>query len=458
MPRWQQLQVPWNKLRRKKKDKKSQNYHNNNTQNVGPKKNSIQIITDDPAEEDALYFGSYSKNLANIIREAKPKFAIGIFGKWGTGKTTLMKMIKGELEKGKGKDKILTVWFDAWRYEKEKHLAVIPFLRQIRIALENKLKDQEDGESSRWTILRDALQKTFTAFMISTEFSVSPEGSPVSTSINFEKFYDSLKSKGSVFIDGERRQFHEHSTDYLQAALTVLKKELGDARIVVFVDDLDRCTPLNALEVIESIKAFFDIEGIVYVIGMDSDSIDHIIKEKYGEIPEIKGIDYLQKIVQLPFQIPVWKPQDIHESISTIISKGLGESKLADEFLKDKRKELIVKAIEPNPRQVKRFVNNIILARAVFGKEIDIDKLIAVQALNFRLKWNKFLELISEHDTTRKTFLRSIISLSKRKIKVFGMKMHSINLLKNNPMQIKLWLLRYEAFFKNLLKIRKMAV
>jgi hypothetical protein len=236
--------------------------------------------------------------------------------------------------------------------------------------------------------------------MASTEFSVSPAGSPVSTSTNLEKFSDSLKSKGSVFIDGERRQFHEHSTDYLQAALN----ELGDARIVVFVDDLDRCTPQNALEVVESIKTFFDIEGIVHVVGMDSESINHIIKQKYEGDPNVDGLSYLQKIVQLPFQIPVWKPQDIRESISKIISKGLEDPKLVDEFLKDNRKELIVKAIEPNPRQVKRFVNNIILARAVFGEQIETDKLIAVQALNFHPKWNKFLELISENNNTRKTF------------------------------------------------------
>jgi uncharacterized protein YjbI with pentapeptide repeats/molybdopterin-guanine dinucleotide biosynthesis protein A len=426
---WQQLRRPWQKLRRKNNDKNSQDYHddsnnrggaitqsttlrtttNSEPQNAAPKSSSkkIQIITDDPAEEDALYFQSYSENLANIIREAKPRFAIGIFGKWGTGKTTLMRMIKRELDKDN--EKVLTVWFDAWRYEKEKYLAVIPFLRQIRIALEKDLKKQEDGKngkSSRWTVLRDGLEKTFTAFMVSTEFSVSPADSPVSTSTNLEKFYDSLKSKGSVFIDGERKQFHEHSTDYLQAALNELRKdeETEDSRIVVFVDDLDRCTPQNALEVIESIKTFFDINGIVYVIGMDSESINHIIKQKY-EGSNIDGLNYLQKIVQLPFQIPVWKPQDIHEYISNIILKGL-EGDLLEEFEKDNRKLLIVKAVEPNPRQVKRFVNDIILANAVFGQDIDIkfDKLIAVQALNFRTKWNKFLELISENDATRKTF------------------------------------------------------
>lgn len=358
----------------------------------------IQIITDDPAEEDALYFQGYSEKLANIIKSTNPKFSVGIFGKWGTGKTTLMRMIKRELDKDN--DKILTVWFDAWRYEKEKYLAVIPFLRQIRIALEKDLEKQENGKPPRWEILRDGIEKTFTAFMVSTEFSVSPAGSPVSTTTNLGKLRDSLKSQGSIFISDERIALQEHSTDYLQTAL----KELGDARIVVFVDDLDRCTPQNALDVIESIKTFFDIEGIVYVIGMDSDSIDHIIKRKYEEGSNIDGFNYLQKIVQLPFQIPVWKSQDILESISKIISKGLEGSELLEEFEKDDRKKLIVKAIEPNPRQVKRFVNNIILARAVFGKDIDIDKLIAVQALRFRRGWNRFLELISEDDNTRKTF------------------------------------------------------
>src|SRR5215212_3795553 len=94
---------------------------------------TVKIIIDEPAEEDALDFKRYSQNLANIIKGTTPQFAVGIFGKWGTGKTTLMRMIEKELIKDIDKDEILTVWFDAWRYEKEKYLAVIPFLRQVRI-------------------------------------------------------------------------------------------------------------------------------------------------------------------------------------------------------------------------------------------------------------------------------------------------------------------------------------
>jgi predicted KAP-like P-loop ATPase len=93
----------------------------------------LKIIVDEPAKEDALYFQRYSKNLANIIRGTTPQFAVGIFGKWGSGKTTLMRMIEQEFDNEHDKEKILTVWFDAWSYEKEKYLAVIPFLRQVKI-------------------------------------------------------------------------------------------------------------------------------------------------------------------------------------------------------------------------------------------------------------------------------------------------------------------------------------
>jgi Cdc6-like AAA superfamily ATPase len=310
MSRWRWL--PWQRII-KSNYRNSQNYEDDSiiqsakTTNSDPKNsgnnNKIKIIIDKPAEEDALDFQRYSENLANIISgSTTPQFAVGIFGKWGTGKTTLMRMIERELL-DKASDTILTVWFDAWRYEREKYLAVIPFLRQIRIALENDLAKNRK-EPSRWDVLRRGLDRTFTAFIESTEFSVAPAGSPVSSTINLKKFSESLKSKGSTYIDGEHIQFHEHVTDYLKAALDKLysDKDTKGARIVVFVDDLDRCTPEKALEVLESIKAFFDIKGIVYVVGMDSESIDHIIKKSMERIQKLRGWTTCKRLFNFHFK------------------------------------------------------------------------------------------------------------------------------------------------------------
>lgn len=103
---------------------------------------------------------------------------------------------------------------------------------------------------------------------------------------------------------------------------------------------------------------------------MDSGSIDSIIKEKYGEGSDVKkGLNYLQKIVQLPFKVPTWKEKDISSSIGKIISRGLEGSDLVGEF--EKNNELIVNAVQLNPTEVKRFINNVILAESVI---IIIDK------------------------------------------------------------------------------------
>ena len=107
-------------------------------------KSDINIITDEPTKDDALDFNNYSQHLADIITNSTPRFAIGIFGEWGTGKTTLMKMIKDKLDNN---DDILTVWFDSWKYEKEKYLAIVPLIRTIEIELEDKmLKSRAEKE------------------------------------------------------------------------------------------------------------------------------------------------------------------------------------------------------------------------------------------------------------------------------------------------------------------------
>jgi hypothetical protein len=469
---------------------------------------TIKIITDEPTLEDALDFDSYSKKLADIIRNSSPRFAIGIFGGWGTGKTSLMKMIEANVLKGdylfnwervpgynndnynlkdyltknlpnlqwieskqfvksadektvsinnnnqylsisvdkketifpsmsvngkpfnnefiakrevedndnklnvykRDKD-ILTVWFNAWKYENEKYLAVVPFLRTIKITLDND-KDSKTGRS--WDGVRGALENTFRAFTESTSISLGL-GSYGSTQIDLSKFTDVFRADGYAKVGGESVHYHKHVTDYLEDSLSKLRQKSSNSRIVVFIDDLDRCHPKQALEVLDSIKTFFDIEGIVYVIGMDSDSINSIIEEKYGGAKDSdikktkKGLDYLQKIVQLPFQIPAWKESDIFNYIDKIISKGLEGSYLVEEFKKNKG--LIVKAVEHNPREVKRFINNIVLAKSVITDEKEpIDKLVAVQALIYRREWQKFLELITP-DEARKRFLAEYAKL-----------------------------------------------
>jgi Cdc6-like AAA superfamily ATPase len=349
--------------------------------------NNIKIISDEPdVERTVLDFPQYSKVFSDIIINSPPKFSIGIFGDWGTGKTTLMQMIRSHLKESKHKDKILTVWFDPWKYEKDQFLALIPLLKLIETEIEN------NKNTNSWNKIKEGVENTLTSFIESSKFNIGLL-SLGSAEVDLDRFKKSLTAGGSVDIEGNTRRYYSHPTEHLRNAL---KNEIRNkTRIVVFIDDLDRCTPEKSMEVLESIKSFFDLEGIVYVIGMNVTSIDNIIKSKYGKESEIQGVEYMDKIVQLPFRIPDWTNQDISTLIDTI-AKDLKDSELL-KALKQHR-EIIVNAIKNNPRDTKRFINDLIRTKAVFSTRnsqiAPIDQLIVVQALNFRAEWYKFLELI----------------------------------------------------------------
>ena len=93
------------------------------------------IITDDVVINPILDFNQYGDAVTNIIKNSYPKFTIGIFGDWGTGKTTLMEYIYRRLNDS---DNIIKVKFETWRYEREDQFALIPLLKTIAFALPDK--------------------------------------------------------------------------------------------------------------------------------------------------------------------------------------------------------------------------------------------------------------------------------------------------------------------------------
>ena len=115
------------------------------------------IITDNFSAQPILDFGAYSDALVKMIKNSHPNFTIGIFGEWGTGKTTLMKLIENKLHDGYNNERensnIVTVWFDAWKYENEKKFALIPLLKVIDYSIECKNDEKKKN-------LKNALKET----------------------------------------------------------------------------------------------------------------------------------------------------------------------------------------------------------------------------------------------------------------------------------------------------------
>lgn len=104
------------------------------------------IITDNFSQDPILDFKSYSNAIVKIIECSYPNFTIGIFGEWGTGKTTLMKNVFNELEHNKNNSifPIFPVWFNAWRYERENEFALFPMLQTIANSI-----PEESGDDNK---------------------------------------------------------------------------------------------------------------------------------------------------------------------------------------------------------------------------------------------------------------------------------------------------------------------
>jgi hypothetical protein len=130
----------------------------------------------------------------------------------------------------------------------------------------------------------------------------------------------------------------------------------GRRLLVVFIDDLDRCSPANVFQVFEAVKLYLDTPGFVFVIGFDSTVVSEAILEekKYSKV--ITSRDYLEKIIQIQYRVPV--PDD--EQVQAFISRCL-ESSSTTELFDPAMQSLVVDRNNRNPRKIKRFVNMFVL-------------------------------------------------------------------------------------------------
>lgn len=159
----------------------------------------------------------------------------------------------------------------------------------------------------------------------------------------------------------DHRQAQLRSIEQFQAEFArLIKQHLLNhgARLVVFVDDLDRCLPEKAIEVLEAIKLFLDVEGCTFLLGLDESMIACGIKVKYqtlalrreGEPNEwptpIDGAAYLEKIIQLPVRLPRIEPAHMRPFIKQL-------AVLPEEHCE----EVSAQGLETNPRKVKRGLN-----------------------------------------------------------------------------------------------------
>jgi hypothetical protein len=368
---------------------------------------STPLLDDQPASHDLLHFGEFSAALRDVIVNpgTRTPFIVGIFGRWGTGKTTLMRMLERDL----AATDATTVWFSAWLYGQEKEIWAA-FLQSLTSRLAARLRFVDKMRFSAsvfrrglsgamllyqlpeylWRVILVAAPLIAAAALsqhVASDAALLLQSGGVLASLALAAW--ALLKPAATAIQREVKPdfnlyrsvdfdkhigFLERFRDQFTRIVASLPER--NRRVVIFVDDLDRCGPDKALELLDAIKIFLDVPGCIFVLGIDLSIIQQALAKKYPE-DRVAQREYLSKIVQLPFQLPPLTAEDL-----TAYLRGL-DVKLPDE----RCREVFLASLAPNPREIKRVVNTFslhwALARArmtgVDVKPVRLAKVVVIQ-------------------------------------------------------------------------------
>jgi KAP family P-loop domain len=336
----------------------------------------MRLLDDNPTIEDGLGFESTAQSIAEMIKSASRRpLTIGVFGGWGTGKTSLMQMIEARLQD----EGIKTVWFNAWKYS-GKEVIWNALIQTILLAMKRdpSLVDASRRESFKQRVIDVSVDLAKYAAKVGTR--LIPGG--VLREEDIDNLWTVLSSdvqeKGSFeFINRFESEFERLVDEYV-----------GGSYLVVFIDDLDRCLPENAIEVIEALKLYLDKTNCVFVIGVEPSIIETAIMLRYGANPNLSASRYLEKIVQIPVVVPRVRTKSGLELISSVVG----------EFIWTRRHRfarLIQVGMDRNPRRIKRFANTFAVALPNWPEATVDEKLVLAKVLIIQMKFSDFYRELS---------------------------------------------------------------
>lgn len=301
-------------------------------------------LTDNPVmrnSEDMFGFRSHVQAIHKAVAAAEPlPLTVGVFGSWGTGKSSFLGMWRDVFQS----EGTHTIWFNPWKYDRK--------VEVWAALLHTILGEMEQPEGLRDKASRLARAATWLSLRAGLGHAASLATGGVLNAQHLGEMLDSITASDSH----EYRQISRFEYDFRDAVEEFVEP---GGRLVVFVDDLDRCTPDAAVTVLESLKLFLGQSQCVFILALDVDVLAAVATNKFGQAlqgaPEeaISGMAYLEKIVQLPFFLPAVSFPVLRSALAQYVGE-LGDN---EAFW-----DLIQLGLGSNPRRVKRFINVLNLA------------------------------------------------------------------------------------------------
>ena len=363
----------------------------------------FSLWSDNPASVDLLAFSPVAETVAAaLLDDELDPIVLGVSGRWGSGKTTVLQLVGAELERlNEKQSKILVVSTDPWRYDPATGVKE-SLISEVLSALEGEVVGQgEEGGNARKLLTRLVKRVDWAkALTLAARSSLLMQIPSINDLTGLVKDTEGDSIGQPRGLDSFRSEFKE----------LMESPELGDIkRVVVLVDDLDRCLPPTVIETLEGIRLFLAVPKMSFVIAADEERVADAIRTRYEkpdgpaersnpEMEEEPAKLYLHKIVHTTVPLPALSRFDTEayllllqvsvkvegSFLNTLVeqcdalrreSKDLteldpvgGVDLVAERAFAERLTQILYEKLRGNPRRIKRFLNDLRVRQSIATK------------------------------------------------------------------------------------------
>ena len=398
--------------------------------------------SDNETTQDLLGYQVHADLLKKIIlNDAMLPISIGVFGNWGSGKSSLMLLLQQSLQEWEKSQVneyhniILQVYFNSWQFESydSTKLTMIESILEALgkdINTRKNVFERADDLLARINFLKVGvfiLKKAYDNLTPDWLMKWLPKKDDIDKITGKDKYNNLLedvtKGNTSKFIATFRELFED------------LVNDMGYKAVIVYVDDLDRCDPKRIIGCLEAVKLFVNVKKTAFVIGADERIIEYAISQHYPIQMKKEDIsspfsDYLEKLIQLPYKLPRLSDNEQETYITLLLCKNhLSEihfNEIHQKYLEFRKTDkhskyniddikaniqnvdfyaveyrlpivpIIKQFLNGNPRQLKRFLNTLYvrqeLAEVAGFRDIRPDVLTKLMVLEYNSLYNSRFE------------------------------------------------------------------
>ena len=409
---------------------------------------------DNETSEDLLGFKIHADLIIDVLKDNSVlPITIGVFGDWGSGKSSILKIINDQLSGKDGdlKDNTLVLYFNGWLFEgyDDAKAALLEsiieqFAEHETIGIKVKASTTKLLKSVKWMrVLGLGFKKIVlpaTSAYLTGGLSLIPYLAKEFSELDSNTLIDKLKGNDSEnFLSGLINKNEEEETKLVRTFrrdFTEMIEKSDIEKLVVIIDDLDRCTPERLIENLEAIKLFLNFDKTAFIIGADPRIVKHAIEFRYktDRIENASDLDtrnerivsdYLEKLIQLPYTLPKLSDHEVETYMTLLFCKnelpketfikvleafklhqlnnrygvyGFGNihALISDEertklnesvSLIASLSSIITEGLNGNPRQIKRFLNTFMLRKRLVDiagiQNFKVDILIKLMVLEY---------------------------------------------------------------------------